>query len=363
MESPWQQVYLSSVPSAVSREEEELSLAISQMEANQTKLLMLKREEEEKRQNHQAVMLSLDDHISTEYKQLHCFLYADEKACKARLKEEGGHVLQETEERLSVLRESCRLSQELLLEAKDHLQLRDSASFLMGLHSILNRVKQQQATPAFPVVPPILQILGQFKGPLQYVAWRKMKSALNLDFPWITLDPETAHPCLVLSDDYTCVRDGHIRRDVLDTPMRFNYCVAVLGCQGFFSGKHYWEVEVGNKPSWTLGLVSISINRKGKIAASPGNGYWVIRLRNGMELMAKDTPPQRLCPTSFPTRVGVYLDYDGGLVSFCDASTMVHLYTFVSSRFKGRLFPYFCPGLYSSGENATPLKICHLPLW
>ncbi|CAI5791075.1 zinc-binding protein A33-like [Podarcis lilfordi] len=145
--------------------------------------------------------------------------------------------------------------------------------------------------------------------------------------------------------------------------MRFNYCVAVLGCQSFSSGKHYWEVEVGNKLSWTLGLVSVSINRKGKIAASPGSGYWVIRLRNGMELMAKDDPPQRLCPTSFPKTVGVYLDYNGGLVSFCDASTMAHLYTFASSRFKGRLCPYFCPGLYNSGKNATPLKICHLPLW
>uniref|UniRef100_A0A8D2IP44 B30.2/SPRY domain-containing protein n=1 Tax=Varanus komodoensis TaxID=61221 RepID=A0A8D2IP44_VARKO len=184
----------------------------------------------------------------------------------------------------------------------------------------------------------------------------------STDFPQITLDPETAHPCLVLSDDYRCVRDGHLRRDVPDTPMRFNYCVAVLGCQGFSSGKHYWEVEVGNKPSWTLGLVSTSINRKGKISASPGNGYWVIRLRNGMELTAKDTPPQRLCPIAFPKRVGVYLDYNAGIASFYDASTMVHLYTFSNPRFTGRLFPYFCPGLYNSGENATPLKICRIPL-
>lgn len=184
----------------------------------------------------------------------------------------------------------------------------------------------------------------------------------SAEFPQITLDPETAHPCLVLLDDCTSVRDGHLRRDVPDTPMRFNYCIAVLGSHGFSSGKHYWEVEVGNKPSWTLGLVSISINRKGKIAASPANGYWVIRLRNGVELMAKDMPPQRLCPISFPRRVGVYLDYEGGLVSFYDSSIMVHLYTFATPRFTGTLLPYFCPGLYDSGKNSTPLKICQHPL-
>ncbi|XP_042328809.1 zinc-binding protein A33-like [Sceloporus undulatus] len=341
---------------------EELSLAVSQMESNLAKLLMLKTEEEEKLQNHQAVMLSLDDHISTEFRELHHFLYAQEKTCKMRLAEEGGARLQETKEKLRMLREACRGCQELLLEAQDHLELQDSSGFLTGIHSLLNRMKHQQATPAFPVVTPTLEILGQFKGPMQYVAWKEMKSALNVDFPLITLDPETAHPCLVLSDDCTCVRDGHVRRDVPDTPMRFNYCVAVLGCQGFSSGRHYWEVEVGNKPSWTLGLVSISINRKGKIAAFPGNGFWVIRLRNGVELMAKDSPPQRLWPTSFPKRVGVYLDYGGGMVSFYDASTMVHIYTFVTPRFTERLFPYFCPGLYNSGENATPLKICQLSL-
>ncbi|XP_060111513.1 nuclear factor 7, brain-like [Heteronotia binoei] len=339
---------------------EELSSAVSQLEANLDRLLMFKRESEERLQNHKAIVLSLGDHISTELRQLHRFLRGSEETWKAQLNEEGEALLRQAEGRLAALVESSQAAQELLLEAQSHLQLQDSAVFLKGIPSLLKRVKRQQSLPAFPDIQLQLQALEQFKGPIQYISWKKMRSALNIEFPHITLDPETAHPCLVLSDDCTCVRDGQLRRDVLDTPMRFNYCVAVLGCQGFSSGKHYWEVEVGNKPSWTLGLANISINRKGKIAASPANGYWVIQLKNGVELTAKDTPPQRLCPASFPKRVGVYLDYEGGLVSFYEAFNMTHLYSFVAPRFRGTLLPYFCPGLYNSGANATPLKICYL---
>ncbi|KAJ7314149.1 hypothetical protein JRQ81_006089 [Phrynocephalus forsythii] len=323
-------------------QEEELSLAVSQMESTLAKLLTLKVEEEEKLQNYQAVMLSLDEHISAQFRQLHHCLHARKEACKAWLADEGGALLGEAEKRLEMLRKACQADHKLLLEARGLLE--DPAGCLKGVNSLLRRMKQHRDVPAFPVAPPSFQILGQFKGPLQYVAWREMRSALNIDFPAITLDPDTAHPCLVLSDDFTCVRDGQMRQDVPNTPLRFNYCVAVLGCQSFYSGKHYWEVEVSNKPSWTLGLADISINRKGKIAASPGNGYWVIRLQKGVDLVAKDTPPQRLCPASYPTRVGVYLDYSGGLVSFYDASTMGHLYTFVTPKFTGRLIPYFCPG-------------------
>uniref|UniRef100_A0A8C3FV63 Uncharacterized protein n=1 Tax=Chrysemys picta bellii TaxID=8478 RepID=A0A8C3FV63_CHRPI len=180
------------------------------------------------------------------------------------------------------------------------------------------------------------------------------------DLPRVTLDPATAHPCLVLSEDRTWVRDGPLRRPLPDTPARFDFCVAVLGAGAFASGRRYWEVEVGEKPAWTLGVVHASVSRKGKIHASPSKGFWVIRLRGRAELMAKDTPPMVLHPQALPHRIGVYLDYEGGQVSFYDAQGMAHLYTF-STRFAESVYPYFCPGLYDSGGNATPLKICPLP--
>ncbi|KAL8176512.1 UNVERIFIED_CONTAM: hypothetical protein K2H54_035840 [Gekko kuhli] len=180
-------------PEATKWYKEELSSAMPQLEANLTRLLMFKREEEERLQNHKAIVLSLGDHISTELRQLYRFLSGCEEAWKARLDEEGEALLRQAEERLAARAETSQAAQGLLSEARSHLQLQDSAAFLKVIPSLLNRVKQQQSIPALPH-PDILlqsQILGQFKGPIQYIAWKKMRSALNIEFPRITLDPET----------------------------------------------------------------------------------------------------------------------------------------------------------------------------
>ncbi|XP_039390212.1 E3 ubiquitin-protein ligase TRIM69-like isoform X2 [Mauremys reevesii] len=340
--------------------EEELPSAIAQLESSLAGLLKLKTEEEERIWNHQAMVLSLEDHIATEFGKLRGWLAAREEEWQERLRRAGRAQLRAMQRNLQELAGKCQAAQEMLTEAQAHLPQQNTMEFLTDIKSSLDWVKQQLATPCGPNTGSLSQTLGQFKGPIQYTAWKDMKSILNIDLPRVTLDPATAHPCLVLSEDRTRVRDGHLRRPLPDTPARFNFCVAVLGAGAFASGRRYWEVEVREKPAWTLGVVHASVSRKGKIHASPSKGFWVIRLRGGAELMAKDTPPMVLRPQALPHRIGVYLDYEGGQVSFYDARGMAHLYTF-SARFAESVYPYFCPGLYDSGGNATPLKICPLP--
>nr|XP_048711578.1 E3 ubiquitin-protein ligase TRIM69-like isoform X2 [Caretta caretta] len=308
----------------------------------------------------QATVLSLEDHISAEFGTLRGWLAAREGEWQERLRRAGSAQLRAMQTNLQELAGKCQAAQEMLTEAQAHLPQQSTMEFLTDIKSFLDWAKQQLATPCGPNTGSQSQTLGQFKGPIQYTAWKNMKSILNIDLPQVTLDPATAHPCLVLSEDRTRVRDGHLRRPLPDTPARFDFCVAVLGAGAFTSGRRYWEVEVGEKPAWTLGVVHASISRKGKIHASPSKGFWVIRLRGGAELMAKDTPPVVLRPQALPHRIGVYLDYEGGQVSFYDAWGMSHLYTF-SARFAESVYPYFCPGLYDSAGNSTPLKICPLP--
>lgn len=174
----------------------------------------------------------------------------------------------------------------------------------------------------------------------------------------LTLDPKTAHPNLVLSKNRTSVWHGDIKQVMPDDPERFDSSVAVLGSKGFTSGKWYWEVEVAKKTKWTVGVVRESILRKGSCPLTPEQGFWLLRLRNQTDLKALDFPSCSLKLTNNLNKVGIYLDYEGGQVSFYNAKTMTHIYTF-SSTFMEKLYPYFCPCLNDGGENKEPLHILH----
>ncbi|KAK6468549.1 hypothetical protein HHUSO_G33270, partial [Huso huso] len=171
----------------------------------------------------------------------------------------------------------------------------------------------------------------------------------------VTLDPDTANPYLILSEDRKQVSDGDTRQNLTDNPERFDPVVSVLGRQGFTSGRHYWEVEVGEKAQWYLGVARESINRKGKIQLDPNNGYWTVWQRDG-EYKALADPSISLILSVKPRKVGVYLDYEAGQVSFYNVETRSHIYTFTDT-FTEKLYPYFCPSTNKDGKNAAPLII------
>ncbi len=173
----------------------------------------------------------------------------------------------------------------------------------------------------------------------------------------VTLDPDTAQPNLILSDDGKQVRCGDITQKLPDTPERFDYCVYVLGKEGFSSGRCYFEVQVKGKTEWDLGVVRESINRKGKITLRPSDGYWTVCLRNGDEYGACAGPFVSLSLRVKPQRVGVFVDYEEGLVSFYDVESSSHIYSFTAQSFTEKLFPYFSPSLNYGGKNSSPLII------
>uniref|UniRef100_G3N9Z3 B30.2/SPRY domain-containing protein n=1 Tax=Gasterosteus aculeatus TaxID=69293 RepID=G3N9Z3_GASAC len=176
----------------------------------------------------------------------------------------------------------------------------------------------------------------------------------------LTLDPETAHPRLILSDDGKQVKLGYVEKNLPNNPERFYYWLCVLTKQSFSSGRFYFEVQVEGKTWWYLGVIRESVDRKRFMSLfsppSPQDGYWIICLINGNEYNASADPPVVLSVKSGPQKVGVFVDYEEGVVSFYDVEAAALIYSFTGCSFTEKLFPFFCPGGYDV-INSAPLII------
>ncbi|XP_073328291.1 E3 ubiquitin-protein ligase TRIM21-like [Pagrus major] len=173
----------------------------------------------------------------------------------------------------------------------------------------------------------------------------------------VTLDPDTAHPELILSDDGKQVKHGDVKKNLPNNPERFNYHIRVLGKQSFSSGRFYYEVQVKEKTDWALGVARESINRKGEINLRPQNGYWTICLWNKNEYYACTGPSVRLSLKCQPEKVGVFVDYEEGLVSFYDVDAAALIYSFTGCCFTQKLYPLLNPCNNHGVKNSAPLII------
>ncbi|XP_060761471.1 butyrophilin subfamily 1 member A1-like isoform X3 [Neoarius graeffei] len=173
----------------------------------------------------------------------------------------------------------------------------------------------------------------------------------------VTLDPDTANPYLILSADGKQATDGDEWQKLTDTPQRFEYYLAVVGKQSFSSGRFYYEVQVRGKTAWLLGVVRENINRKEDITLEPQNGFWTVALWNENQYWANAGPPVPLPLREKLETVGVFVDYDEGLVSFYDVKSRSHIYSFTAQSFTQKLYPFFSPWFSYEGKNAAPLII------
>ncbi|KAK9517680.1 hypothetical protein VZT92_023026 [Zoarces viviparus] len=156
----------------------------------------------------------------------------------------------------------------------------------------------------------------------------------------VTLDPDTAHPKLILSDDGKQVKHGHVKKNLPNNPERFCVNSIVLGKQSFSSGRFYFEVQVKGNTEWDLGVARESINRKGQVSLSPEVGYWTIWLTNGK-----------------PQKVGVFVHYEEGLVSFYDVDAAALMHSLTDCSFTEKLFPFFSHACNDGDKNSAPLII------
>uniref|UniRef100_A0A3Q2P6A7 Tripartite motif containing 105 n=1 Tax=Fundulus heteroclitus TaxID=8078 RepID=A0A3Q2P6A7_FUNHE len=274
------------------------------------------------------------------------------------------------EEETHMLDQLRREEEEELEKVQRHLEATELA--IRELESNIKLLQQSTvALTEFPQLRPCVEVStaadfdvsafsSKYLAPLQYVTWRRMFKSLKPGPAALTFDVDTAHPSIHVSRDKTVAVECDVMTQHADDSKRFLQCVNILAAQGFQSGRHYWEVEVGSSPKWDLGVASETVDRHGRIKLSPENGYWTMRLRNGSEYWGGTQPWTKLQLGSSPQRIGVYLDCDERKVAFYDADDMSLLCLF-SKGPRGKVFPFFSPCISENRQKPHLLKLLHYP--
>ncbi|XP_026179735.1 E3 ubiquitin-protein ligase TRIM21-like [Mastacembelus armatus] len=248
---------------------------------------------------------------------------------------------------------------EQLSRSEDHLHLLQSFSSLKAAPPTKDWTEVRVCPPSHEgtVERAVAQLEDTLRKQKKKLIKAELKRVQQFEVD-VTLDPHTAHPTLILSDDGKQVYDSDVKKNLPDNPERFSICIMVLGKQSFSSGRFYFEVQVKGKTDWDLGVARESTKRKGLITTSSKNGFWTIWLRNGNEYQANAFPSVCLSLESGPEKVGVFVDYEEGLVSFYDVDAAALIYSFTGCSFTEKLYPYFSPCNNDGGRNSAPLIIC-----
>ncbi|XP_070100391.1 butyrophilin subfamily 3 member A3 isoform X2 [Equus caballus] len=173
----------------------------------------------------------------------------------------------------------------------------------------------------------------------------------------VILDPDTANHILLISEDRKILKLADSEQNLPDNPKRFNTRNSVLGCKSFMSGRHFWEVDVGVRKGWYVGVCRENVERKKQVSMAPKNGFWIIGLSDMNEYQALTDPLTKLEILNPPQKVGIFLDYETGEISFYNAKDGSHIYTFPHTSFSGPLYPIF----RLLGWDDTPLTIFPAP--
>ncbi|XP_060126751.1 zinc finger protein RFP-like [Zootoca vivipara] len=293
------------------------------------------------------------------FKELHQFLKKQEKHLLNHVEEVKREIAGRRDKELARLARKLTSLARIIQEMEEKGQ-QPASELLQDMRRTFQRYEKRESPEKPLAFPPELRNRILESCDLNHLvedAIKQLKDALlfrkQIQKANVTLDPDTAHPQLILSEDWKSVRWGDEKQDLPDNPERFCYQPFVLGREGFTAGRHFWEVKVESGEGWGVGVARKSVRRKGFFYFSPEGGIWAMGMSGGRYWARTSPGYSPLSLNEKPRRIRVTLDYEGGRVSFYDADSGTELYTFSGASFSGEtLLPYF----YLSG-NETPLSI------
>ncbi|XP_074471501.1 zinc-binding protein A33-like [Sebastes fasciatus] len=203
----------------------------------------------------------------------------------------------------------------------------EDISFMLNVKSTKRRYRCKLPDPETPSGALIDE--AKHLGNLLFLVWMKMKNLIQ--YTPVTLDPNTGGIAVIISEHMTRSTESDKSQPLPDNPERL-HCTEVLGSEGFSSGKHSWDVEVGGY--WTVGVAA-----EGNISTN----MWGIYMSDCTDMLNELTPEDYVkvvSRNSFPQTVRVQLDYDQGILSFFDLDRKTPVHT-IKHTFTETVFPYF----------------------
>ncbi|XP_071401621.1 E3 ubiquitin-protein ligase TRIM35-like [Centroberyx affinis] len=300
---------------------------------------------EDASKHNQAQAQLTEVQIKEEFKKLHQFLREEEEARLVALREEQEEKKREVGESMDRMTQAIESLEEKIQLIEEELDAEgNGVEFLQHYQGTSNRTRQSEE-----ICGPLIDV-AKHLGNLQYNVWDKMKHIAP--YTPVTLDPRTACRSLRVSPGLNSVQiapgpsqdlEQHVgvAVPVPANPERFHPYSCILAREGYKSGIHCWDIEVGDSNNWTIGIAGQSVCRREEFEACPEAGLWCISLREG-EYRALTTPSQilNLDNSHRLKRARVRLDWDEGQLDFVDADTDALLFTF-THRFAEKVYPYF----------------------
>ncbi|XP_046709280.1 zinc-binding protein A33 isoform X2 [Silurus meridionalis] len=285
--------------------------------------------------------------IKADFEKLQQFLQDEEASMLAALKEDEEKKSHKMKDKIDRLTQEIASLIETINSTEEAIASEDF-EFLKNYKKASECYRVECTPPDLKEMNGCLIDVAKHLSCLKFKVWEKMQT-ITFYTP-VTLDPNTADVCLSLSDDLTVLRYTDEEQQAPDNPERFCYYECVLGSEALGTGRHSWDVEVGDSTEWALGVVYESVQRKEWFPPSPDHGMWTMCLHGG-HYRAPNSISEPITLKRKPQKVRVQLDWDVGRVMFSDAADNTLIYKF-KANFTEKLYPYF-----STTCKRHPLRI------